>query len=246
MWPSCRVPIPVAAIQDGPNSVLLSVLVPSKDKGHGEDVSFPAGAPSLPILCSLGTARGSVEPAWPVPLPSQSVLEQVAWERGTEARGDALGGGGTVGALWHLDAALVLFSQGPAPQSSVLLTRAPCLTPACWRRVRGLWGLGETPGMFPSHSCVPSIPTLPVSPPSHSTAMCPLHACVSLPSQPLTSPLLANHQSVPSIPTVSSCSFHPNPPYLLQRTHDHQDMPPHRGPHLPRTPPRRRRKSQVF
>lgn len=95
--------------------LILSFPLPSKEQGHGGDVSFPVGAPSLPIPGRLGAAHGSAEPAWPVPLPSRSVLGQVAWERGVEARGDALGGGGAVGALWHPEAAPALFSQGPAP-----------------------------------------------------------------------------------------------------------------------------------
>lgn len=103
-----------------------------------------------------------------------------------------------------------------------------------------------------------SIPTLPVSPLS-LLFLCCLHPvplpcipsmlfpCVSLPYQPPISPLHTNHPPVPSIPALSLCPLHPNPPSLLQRTHGRQDLILHRGPHLPRTPPRRRRRrSQGF
>lgn len=215
---------------------VFSIPVPSKDQGHGGGVSFPVGAPSLPIPGKLGTAHSSVEPAWPVPLLSQSVLGQVVRERGAEARGDVLGGCRAVGALWHPEAALALFSQGPAPQSSMPPKRAPCLTPAYWRRVRGLWGQGVC-SLHSNPSCVSSIPTLPVSPPCHSTAMCPPHAiplCVlsipiphiSPPCQPSTCSL---HIAlcVPSIPILYlSCRGHP-----ATKTCCPMEIPISQGPH---------------
>uniref|UniRef100_A0A8C5NPQ6 Innate immunity activator n=1 Tax=Junco hyemalis TaxID=40217 RepID=A0A8C5NPQ6_JUNHY len=56
-------------------------------------------------------------------------------------------------------------------------------------------------------SCVPSISTLPMSPPSRSTAMYPLHAVpLCVPSIP------APHISPPYQP--STCSLHPNSPFV--------------------------------
>lgn len=142
MWPSCRVPIPVVAVQGGPHFL---VPVPSKDQGHGGGIFFPVGAPNLPIPGRLGAAHGSVEPAWPVALLSQSVLGQVVQQRGAEARRDVLGGGGAVGALWHPEAALAPFSQGPAPQSSMPLTRAARLTSSLLEEGEGAMGTREDP-----------------------------------------------------------------------------------------------------
>lgn len=153
--------------------VVLSLLVPPNLPS-----TPPPARPGQAGSCLQCRQRSSAKPAWPVPPPSRSVSGQAAWERGS---GGLRGRAGWRRVPWERFGTRRRHRHrshpSPAPQSSVPPTTAPCQTPSCWRRVRGLWGPGggnsapqvsppSQPTISPAEETRPSGPATPRGSPS--------------------------------------------------------------------------------
>lgn len=217
MWLSCHVPIPVVAIQGCPHSLrprplqrpgpqqqwrLLPCWYPQpahpRQAGNCTQLGRAGLAGTAAILEHVGT--GSVGEG------SGGPRGCAGWWRG---RGSAWAPGGGPGSVL----------TGPCPTELSASDESSMSDAGLLEEGEGAVGSrGDTRvplvcSLRSNPSCVPSIPTLPVSSPSQPTQVpsiplhChvfpPCHSCVSLPT-PHMSPLC--HSPV--------CHFHPNPPHV--------------------------------
>lgn len=149
----------------GLGSILTALHHPLRTRDMAApSLLVPPNLPSTPPPARPGQAGSclqcrqcsSAKPAWPVPPPSRSVSGQAAWERGS---GGLRGRAGWRQVPWERFGTRRRHRHrshpSPAPQSSAPPATAPCRTPSCWRRVRGLWGPGW------GGQCPPGVPSIP-------------------------------------------------------------------------------------